>query len=137
MLHDPEGVAETRGWLVKSAKDLRAAAILVEATPPLLDEAVFHCQQAAEKALKGFLAFHDVPFRKTHNLEEIGEQCIGVDATLRELIDQAAPLTEYAWKFRYPGDPESVDENEAAEALAIARKVYGGVEARVPQDCRP
>jgi hypothetical protein len=37
--------------------------------------AVFHCRQAAEKAMKGFLARHDVPFRKTHDLEEIGEAC--------------------------------------------------------------
>jgi HEPN domain-containing protein len=31
---------------------------------------VFHAQRAAEKAMKAFLAWHDVPFRKTHNLED-------------------------------------------------------------------
>jgi HEPN domain-containing protein len=36
--------------------------------PALFGAAVFHCQQAAEKALKGFLAWHDTPFRKTHDL---------------------------------------------------------------------
>jgi HEPN domain-containing protein len=66
----------------------------------LLDEAVFQCQQAAEKALKGFLAWHGRSFRKTHNLEEIGEQCLAVDQSLRGVIDQAVPLSEYAWKFR-------------------------------------
>jgi HEPN domain-containing protein len=42
---------------------------MAAAAPPLFDEAVFHCQQAAEKAPKGFLAFNGCSFRKTHNLE--------------------------------------------------------------------
>ncbi len=47
--------------------------------------------------MKAFLAWHDVPFRKTHNLEELGHQCLAVDATLRAVAECAAPLTEYAW----------------------------------------
>ncbi len=74
MPHDPAHVAEARGWIVRAARDLRAAEHEFQAVPPLLDDIVFHCQQAAEKALKGFLTWHDVPFRKTHSLEEIGEQ---------------------------------------------------------------
>lgn len=83
MAADPELLAETRAWFVKPAGDLRAAETLTAISPPLLDEAVFHCQQAAEKALKGFLAWNGRAFRRTHNLEEIGEQCLSVDSTLR------------------------------------------------------
>jgi hypothetical protein len=45
----------------------------------------FHAQQAAEKALKAFLAFHDEPFRKTHGIEEIGRasRCGGAEARAR------------------------------------------------------
>jgi hypothetical protein len=57
MAADPELTAETRAWLTKSANDLRAADALIHSSPPLLDEAVFHCQQAAEKSFKGFQAF--------------------------------------------------------------------------------
>ena len=131
---DAERVAEARAWLLKSASDLSAAETLIGAG--LLDAAVFHCQQAAEKALKGFLAFHDVPFRKTHNLEEIGEQCIRSDGSLRPEIDRAVPLTEYAWRFRYPGDPAGVDAAEAAEAIVTARRVHTCILARLPE-CRP
>jgi HEPN domain-containing protein len=81
MAADPELTAETRAWLTKSTNDLRAAQALIDSSPPLLDEAVFHCQQAPEKALKCFLAWHERPFRKTHNLEEIGEQCLVLDPT--------------------------------------------------------
>jgi prevent-host-death family protein len=31
---------------------------------------VFHAQQAAEKAMKGYLSWHDQAFRKTHDLDQ-------------------------------------------------------------------
>lgn len=70
---DPERIAETRGWLVKAAEDLRAADFERRAQPPLSGDIAFHAQQAAEKVMKGFLTWHDHRFRKTHNLVEIGE----------------------------------------------------------------
>ncbi len=78
---DPGLVAETKAWFLKAAADLRAAECDLAATPPLLEDAAFHCQQAAEKALKGFLTWHSVPFRKTHSLEEIGGHLGGRDHT--------------------------------------------------------
>jgi HEPN domain-containing protein len=137
MALDPELVAETRAWLAKAFNDLRASEALIAASPPLLDEAVFHCQQAAEKALKGFLTWNGHTFRKTHNLEEIGEQCLAVDPSLREVIDQAVPLSEYAWKFRYPGEPFQPEADEAAEAQATARGVFEAVVNRLPVAVRP
>lgn len=50
---------------------------------------------------------------------------------------QAAPLTEYAWKFRYPGDPEQPTSDEAQSALAIARAVSQEILERLPADVRP
>lgn len=79
MPHDPILIVDTKAWLKKAANDLRAAALDLEADPPLLEDVVFHCQQAVEKSLKAFLTFHDRPFRKTHNLEEIGEACLKID----------------------------------------------------------
>ena len=105
--------------------------------PALFGAAVFHCQQAAEKALKGFLAWHDTPFRKTHDLEESGEACIAIDATLRETIERAIPLTEYAWKFRYHGEPEEPTREEAEEALVAARDVYAAIAALLPEEAKP
>ena len=40
----------------KARRDLASAIRLLDGEPPYLDTAVYHCQQAAEKALKGFLA---------------------------------------------------------------------------------
>jgi HEPN domain-containing protein len=136
MPHDPARVSDTKSWLARAADDLEAAERLLKA-PALFGAAVFHCQQAAEKALKGFLAWHDTPFRKTHDLEESGEACIAIDATLRETIDRAIPLTEYAWKFRYPGEPEEPTREEADDALAAARDVYAAVAALLPDEAKP
>lgn len=137
MPHDAARAADTRAWFEKALQDLRAAEVDLKADPPLTEDTVFHCQQAAEKALKGFLAWHDVVFRKTHNLEEIGLQCEEVDPTLKPLIDKAVPLTEYAWKFRYPGETEKPPIEEGEEALALAREVYQAILERLPKEVHP
>ncbi len=55
---------EIQAWLTKAAKDLRGAEVDLAANPPLVEDALFHCQQAAEKAMKGFLTAHDTIFSK-------------------------------------------------------------------------
>ncbi len=71
----PDKFSEIRGWLVKALDDVRGAEVDLAANPPLSGDALFHCQQAVEKALKGFLTFHDRPFRKTHDLDELATAC--------------------------------------------------------------
>ncbi|MCJ7705397.1 MAG: HEPN domain-containing protein [Desulfobacterales bacterium] len=73
MPHDPVLVSETKEWLIKATQDLRSAEHALTASPPLLGDVAYHCQQVTEKALKAFLVWHNIPFRKTHSLEEIGE----------------------------------------------------------------
>ena len=89
----------------------------MRAEPPITDDIVFHAQQAAEKSLKAVLSWHRIPFRKTHNLVELGEACCRIDKGLEPLLRRVAPLTEYAWKFRYPGDPAEPSAEEARGAL--------------------
>jgi len=62
----PETAAEARAWFQKAANDLRGADIDLTAVPPLIEDALFHCQQAVEKAMKGYLAAHDRTFKKKH-----------------------------------------------------------------------
>ena len=49
---DPARVADTLGWLEKAAIDLRSGRVDLDADPPILGDALFHCQQAVEKTLK-------------------------------------------------------------------------------------
>src|SRR3989442_6778524 len=104
---------------------------MLSADPPLLSHIVFHDQQVAEKAMKGFLTWHDHPFGKTHNLVELGRTCVSVAPDLEVVLRKAAPLTEYAWKFRYPGDPDGPSPDEAKISLATAREVFDAILAQL------
>jgi HEPN domain-containing protein len=115
---------EANRWLASGAKDLNAARILASAEPTA---SVFHSQQAAEKAAKAFLAYHNVSFRKVHDLEELGKQCIAVEPSLSLLVREASGLNEYAVLFRYLDAPREPDEAEAAGALETARRLYDRV----------
>ncbi|MBI2864935.1 MAG: HEPN domain-containing protein [Chloroflexi bacterium] len=134
---DEARLAETREWVHKAALDLRAAEFDLTSEPPLTSDIVFHCQQLAEKSLKAFLTWHDQPFRKTHNLVEIGQQCTTIDPALEDTARRAATLTEYAWRFRYPGEPKEPSVSEAKKALALAREVYQAVLSRLPPEVQP
>ncbi|MBI4321187.1 MAG: HEPN domain-containing protein [Chloroflexi bacterium] len=137
MPHDPERVAEVQAWLAKAQSDLRAGGHDLAAAPPFTGDAMFHAQQATEKSLKALLTWHDVPFRKTHDLAEIGRQCVAIRASLEALCRRAERLTVFAWMFRYPGDIDEPPLTEAEEALALAREVYEAIIARLPEEVRP
>ncbi len=74
--------------------------------PPDTEDALFHSQQSAEKASKAFLTWNDQPFRKTHDLSALGKQCSDIDRTLIGLMNRLDDLTEYAWIYRYPREPD-------------------------------
>lgn len=137
MPHDPQKVAECRAWLERAWADLDAAEILLASDHPRADTVLFHCQQVSEKAWKAFLFWHDVPFRKTHDLRELGDGCEVLDPSLASVSRRAEDLTPFAWVFRYPGDEEEPTREEAAEALALARDVYEAILARLPEEMRP
>jgi HEPN domain-containing protein len=136
MPHDPERVAECRAWLDRARADLDAADILIAAPRPRPDIALFHCQQTVEKAWKAFLCWHGVPFRKTHDLRELGGASVKVDGSLDSLAGRAEDLTPFAWVFRYPGEPEEPVGGEAEQALGLAREVYESVRTRLPEEAR-
>ncbi len=135
----PEGerAAEVREWLQKAALDLRGARLDLGANPPLTEDALFHCQQIAEKALKAFLVWHDVAVRKTHSIEELGHAACLIEPALEPLVNEAVPLTEYAWAFRYPGALLSPDPGEAMKALDVAVKLALAVLSRLPTEAIP
>ena len=125
---------EAAKWLRQAAKDRNAAQVLLEAEP---SRSVFHSQQAAEKATKAFLTFHQIAFRKTHDLTELGSQCVTVDPGLETILREAEGLTDYASGFRYPDSPYEPDAAEAAEALTIAAKLCDEVLRRIESDREP
>jgi HEPN domain-containing protein len=84
-------LSEAAKWLREAAKDRNAAHILLEAEP---SRSVFLSQQAAEKATKAFLTFHQIAFRRTHDLKELGSQCVTADPSLRPILRDIEELTD-------------------------------------------
>ena len=134
MQPDARRLTDTRSWFEKAQKDLRCSQIDLAAEPPAPEDALYHCQQAAGKALKGFLVWHDQPCPRTHDLGKLGKQAVELDPPLDPLVDAVVEFTKYAWMFRYPGD---VDEPSATDAAAVLHKARAFVDAlldRLPQD---
>jgi HEPN domain-containing protein len=130
----PEKADEVRSWLVKAEADIRAAGVDIAALPPLVGDALFHCQQAVEKALKGFLTAHDVPFRKTHDLDELAIACGRIDPALEREVDPAREMTAFVWRFRYPGETDEPSREEAEAVWGLARSIYEAVRSRLPKE---
>jgi HEPN domain-containing protein len=128
-----------RSWLAKAHSDLRSARALLALTEPATDTAVYHCQQAAEKALKGYLAFRDQPLERTHDLERLLELATVLDPSFAPLETQADVLNPYATAFRYP-DMLGVQFPAFAEvktAIEHAQAIYDFVLQRLPVETQP
>jgi len=127
---------EVRSWLLRASEDLRAGKHDLTANPPLLNDAAFHSQQCVEKAMKALLSYREIPFRKTHNLTELGGSVAQIEHSLAELMREASMITEFAWRFRYPGDPLSIGLADALKALGIAENVLIAISNALPTYCR-
>lgn len=130
---------EAKAWMVKAWRDLETARRAATGTPPFYDVAVYHCQQAAEKAVKAFLVHHGKVYEKTHDIEVLIDLASEVDSGFDTLADAADALTPYATRFRYPNatfavEPQPPEYNEAEQH---AQAVYDFVLGRLPKEARP
>ena len=128
-----------RSWLTKAASDLRSAHLLGSAEDPPLDTAIYHCQQAAEKAVKAFLVHRGVTPEKTHDIRNLTLKAAEHEPRFNELLTFAAALTPYAWEFRYPDDLAETypTQEEFDEAVRQAQSIYDFVVNLLPKDARP
>ncbi len=127
--------SHARGWFLKAESDLSAARRVLEGEGPF-DTACFHLQQAAEKFLKGFLAFRDQPIPHTHNVEELARLCLVQDPSLDLSHVDVTELTPFAVETRY--DFEFWPSRDTTEgALDLALEVRRAILAAVPPKAKP
>lgn len=129
MTPDQWRLDETHAWLKRARHDLHDASLLIGGGE--YADALFHCQQAVEKALKAFLTYHQKLFRKTHVLGDLSPECLAIDSSLLPTVTQVDVLTKYAWRFRYPGAPYEPDAAEAADGLQKAEMAVREIERRL------
>ena len=100
---------------------------------------MYHCQQAAEKAVKGFLASKNADVKWTHDVESLVETALESEPGFSALLNDAAMLTPLATAYRYPSEGSLFDPPPAqfAEALAAASKIYTHVLSLLPTETHP
>ena len=135
MLQGPAHVSATQAWFIKSNEDLREAEFILTAFPPFIASSLFHSEQAVEKALKGFLTWHQTAFT-TDDLEQLRVLCAEVDVSLGEVLQPVDQLTEYGFRFRYPNELDEPTFDHATDTLRLAAAVVGAVLAKVVADAQ-
>lgn len=132
----PPEVQAVREWLMKARNDLRAAHLTFGADPPVLDATCFHCQQAAEKALKAFLQWHGVATPKIHALGALLDLCQPIQSAFDSVRPDVLALSYYAVAVRYPAAREP-DRRDAEQARAAAEKLFALVLQHLPSEVHP
>lgn len=128
-------IGHARGWFLKAESDLSTARRVLDGEGPF-DTACFHAQQAAEKYLKGFLAFKEQPIPRTHNLEELARLCADMSGAPDLSAVDVTELTPFAVQMRY--DFEFWPSRDTGqEALDLALQVRRLILAAVAPEARP
>lgn len=127
-----EVLRDAQEWMEHAAMDLQAATILLSGSTVLPEIAVFHAQQAAEKALKGFLIFRGHPFSRTHDLAQLVSSCESIEPDFSRFASAAKVLTPYAVRSRYPGYSPAPSLPESEEAARLAAEIVQFVRDRLP-----
>jgi len=127
-------IAVVREWLEKADNDLRNAAhtLTLGAEGPT-DTICFHSQQCVEKYLKAFLAFVEIDFPKTHDIEELMNLVPNRYRPELSIQDQRR-LTAYATVTRYPGGYEPIKLSEARQAVKLARRMRKAIRGHLPKE---
>jgi HEPN domain-containing protein len=108
-------------WLLKAKRDLDTAEALLEKA--YYDTAIYHTQQCAEKALKGYCVYRLQPLIKTHDLEKILKVCINLDSSFQQLDLLATSLNGLDVRFRYPDVEFEPEETEVIDAFNWSKQI--------------
>lgn len=99
----------------------------------LLPLVAYHCEQAVEKSIKGYLAYLKIDFKRIHDIAQLMSLINPISADLKLLLTEAHQLTPYAIGIRYPDSKmDEVTEDDVVTALQIARKVYEKMTSLIP-----
>lgn len=112
-------------WYDKGMHDLRGADILFEHDGGN-DLVAFHCQQAMEKYLKGWLLKETGELFDGHSLVFLCRMAIKAGADLRSNLRDCAYVNQFYVETRYPADVNiPVSKEEVEDCLDAARTLIG------------
>jgi len=110
-------------WFDFANTDLSTAEFLLAMHPQPLEIICYHCQQSAEKYLKGYLIYTGViEPPKTHNLILLHSMCLDTDSCFGEISHACEALNRYGVQPRYPHELEIL-EQDMIKAIEYARHI--------------
>ena len=112
---------DPREWLNRAKSNLARSRVTMEGV--YLEDLCFDAEQAAEKAIKAVLIYHEISFPYVHDLARLLTLLQEAGYSLPNRVREAARLTRYAVTTRYPGLAEAVGWEEYEEAVSIAKAV--------------
>lgn len=116
-------------WFAIAKEEISSAKILLASEH--FSTATYFCQQAAEKALKGYLVFKKQEITKTHDLTKLVRLCMKFDIGFEKFYDAAEQLAPFATKFRYPTEFDIPERDDAEQAVKHAQKILAFVLKKV------
>ena len=88
-------------------------------------------QQAVEKYLKGYHAYHGEEIIKNHILENLLDKCIKYDKDFELLRDKCEYLTVFATQTRYPDITIDINNVETKRALNSAEFIINFIKNKM------
>lgn len=110
-------------WIEKADHDLGTAQVTYLYLPLYRDTIAFHCQQSAEKYLKGYLLFLEIPFKRQHSLNYLLGLISEKISISEALYLNASELEEFAVEIRYPDTLIELTDIEIHQAFDIAKMI--------------
>jgi len=101
-----KNLEQARIFLNTAARDYRAVCGMEDSETFSTEIFGFHVQQAVEKALKAWLCALQIPFPKTHDLDELGALIEEAGQNIPEYIHGLLEFTDFAVAFRYEAFPD-------------------------------
>jgi HEPN domain-containing protein len=98
-------------WIQIAEDDIYSAKYLFEAIRKPYEIICYHCAQAVEKYLKGFLTYSGIIPQKTHNLLFLLELCIEKDKNFENIRTECSLLNKFTSDIRYPYRIEIKEED--------------------------
>jgi len=122
---------EHERWLKIVEDDLKSAKALLKVE--VFSTAAYHCQQAAEKALKAYIVFKNGEAMKIHDLMKLVKSCCSFDKEFEKLYKDAGLLNPFSTKFRYPTEFDIPDYEDTKEAITQAQKIVNFVLKKISE----
>ena len=124
-------------WFKRAKSNMARAKAGRVSSEILYEDLCFDAQQSVEKALKSLCVIYEIIFPKTHDIAYLIELLEKKNLIVPNDVQNAKILTGYAVETRYPGDYESVDEDDYLKAIEIAEKVLRWVKKQVDKEQLP